>query len=160
MLKERKVIGNMKKIFIVILVLFIFTVCYITVSDPVFDIQNYIPGTVVRYSEERPFNYPPAKWVSESPTVYFIVSEDDYKKSSSVEKYLDGQLNLEEQSIELRVRFNPACWVYFEDKNKIVKFDGQCKFKPDQLIVKIDKKTDKLFGGKYKYIMFKRMPNN
>lgn len=152
--KGKSVVDLKKRLAIILIIIF-----FITVSCVVHD-------------TERPFNYPPTKWISDTPDVSFRVSDENYnERVGDTSKYiLDGNLNLDGESIELDVYFNPGSYAYFFDKNNsshlgigddgkfdYLLFKGDCKFGPEKLVVTIDKKTDKAFGGKFSKITFERI---
>ncbi len=132
-------------------------------------------GCGAEHPTERPFNYPPAKWVSDVPDISFIVSEEKYAEwvyPPTDDYILDGELNVGGKTTGLEVFFNGGNQVYFYDKEKssqpgirgIDKYDyvlieGDCTFGPEELIVEVNEKTDKVFDGKYEIITFDRIPD-
>ena len=69
-----------------------------------FDIRDYILFIGDRYSGERPFDYPPARWISDTPNIWFDVVpyfKDENKEWSD----LEGILETSEQSIKIIVWF-------------------------------------------------------
>jgi hypothetical protein len=131
MIKE--MIGRIKKAFFLILMFPIFVLC----------------SGCDMHSGKRPYNYPPAKWVSEKPEMWF---------GGVYWKYgFDGCLILDGQNIEIEVFFNKGDGVAFGEKGKLGT-RGRCKFRPDKLVVEIDKERDIYFKGEYKTITFIRMP--
>lgn len=137
---ERRGGGNMRKLFPLILVIIItFSGC--------------MPN-----QGKRPFDYPPAKWVSKSPDVWFIVNSPE--KDSEYFKP-QGYLNLNGESINIVANFDYNVSVYFHRKDHVddpVLFGGTCEFFSDKMVIKVDKKNDNLFKGKYDKITFIRTP--
>lgn len=113
----------------------------------------------IAHQGERPFDYPPARWVSETPDLWFDVYSFDEYANRIIE--LDGQLVLSEQSIDVIVWFNYTDVVTIRKKdsdNNLASLKGTCKFDPEKLIVTVDKETDTLLNGQYDTITFIRKP--
>jgi len=111
-----------------------------------------------RHSGERPYDYPPARWVSEKPKMWFVIGESD-KSAYSPRQKIYGNLILDGQSIEIEVSFNKGSGMaFFGIGNEKLDTRGRCKFHSDKLIVNIDKERDGFFNGLYKTITFIRVP--
>jgi hypothetical protein len=94
------------------------------------------------HSGKRPYDYPPAKWMSKEPEMWFgsNYNFDGYG--------FDGCLILGSQSIDIQVFFNKGNGVSFIKKGKDEPGTrGWCKFGPDKLVVRIDKERDAYFNG-------------
>jgi hypothetical protein len=101
------------------------------------------------HSGKRPRDYPPAKWVSEEPEMW---CEGVYKIYG-----FDGCLILDGQIIEINVFFDYGSGVYFSETGGTDTFTrGRCTFRPDKLVVKIDKERDNLRNGICETITFIR----
>ena len=115
------------------------------------------------HSGERPYDYPPAIWVSEKPKMWFEIGEFAGRSAESPPLMIYGNLLLDGQSIEIEVFFDKGSGVYFtypanQDATDRLTTRGSCTFSPDKLVVKIDKERDKFLNGKYKTITFIRAP--
>jgi|TergutMp193P3_1026864.scaffolds.fasta_scaffold142744_2 hypothetical protein len=131
----------MKRLFIILLLVFFFVLLF---------------GCDM-HSGERPYDYPPAIWVSEKPKMWFEIGE--FEKNAQRNRVY-GNLIVDGQSIEIEVFFDYGSGVYFtypanQDATDRLTTGGDCKFSPDKLIVKI-RERDSLFNGKYKTITFIR----
>ena len=108
------------------------------------------------HSGRRPYNYPPAKWVSKEPEMWFEIDQSDNSANTPKEK-IYGCLVLDGQNIEIEVFFDRGISVYFNSINDFDSFTrGSCKFHPDKLVVKIDKEMDNFLNGLCKKITFIR----
>jgi hypothetical protein len=126
-----------------------------------FDIRDYILFIGDRYSGERPFDYPPARWISDTPNIWFDVVpyfKDENKEWSD----LEGILETSEHSIKIIVWFpNTDIVVIREQVDKDNRWlRGTCKFSPDKLIITIEKEKDTLLNGQYDTITFIRVPED
>jgi hypothetical protein len=112
------------------------------------------------FSGERPYNYPPAKWVSEKPKIWFEIGEPNNDPSTPIET-IYGFLVLGGRHIEIEVFFNKGNGVSFYKKgnfNDGPYTRGTCKFSSDKLVVNIDKERDNYFNGLCETITFIRVP--
>ena len=101
------------------------------------------------HSGKRPCDYPPSKWVSEEPEMWF---EGIYKIYG-----FDGCLVLDGQIIEIKVFFDYGNGVYFSETSDTDTFTrGRCTFNTDKLVVKIDKERDNFLNGLCETITFIR----
>jgi len=91
----------------------------------------------------RPFDYPPAKWVSESGDFWFAYTGTEEKENSSGWPIMDGGYMIEGKSYKCKVEFAHYYEVFFygEDEEEI--FMGTCVFGAEKLKVRVLK-------GKYK----------
>jgi len=111
------------------------------------------------HSGKRPLDYPPAKWVSEEPEMWFEIGKSDNSAYSPREN-IYGFLVLDGHNIEIEVFFDGGNGIYFNATSDFDKFTkGHCKFRSDKLIVKIDKERDGFLNGLYKTITFIRIQN-
>jgi hypothetical protein len=124
-----------------------------------FDIRDYILFIGDRYSGERPIDYPPARWISDTPNIWFDVVpyfKDENKEWSD----LEGILETSEQSIKIIVWFPSTDVVVIREQvdkdNRWLR--GTCKFSPEKLIITIEKEEDTLLNGQYDTITFIRVP--
>ena len=107
------------------------------------------------YAGERPNDYPSAKWISESPDIWFMseYGESDFDYGEAV---LDGE------TIEIMVFFDYSNGIYISAKSddRDTPFTkGFCTFRPDKLTVKIDEERDNFLflNGQYETITFNRI---
>ena len=112
------------------------------------------------HSGKRPYDYPPAIWVSEDPIMWFEIGKSDNSAYVPIEKIF-GYLILDGHNIEIEVFFDYGNGVYFNEKNDALDRPttrGRCTFSKDKLVVKIDKKRDFFLNGLYETIEFIRVP--
>ena len=126
-------IGDKKKYFVTAVMIFIFV----------------LTSGCDMNAGKRPYDYPPAKWVSEEPEIFF---DGVYKRHG-----LDGYLILEGQSIEINVFFNRGKGVSISIDDSI-KLIGLCVFHPNKFTISVKKEDDNIFNGQYKKITFIRVP--
>ena len=132
--------GKQKKCFFIILTFFIF-----------------FSGCDM-HSGKRPYDYPPAKWVSEKPEMWFNIGKSDNSAYTPREK-IYGFLVLDGQTIEIEVFFDKGDGVYFNEINDFDTFTkGRCTFRSEKLVVKIDKERDNFLKGLCETITFIRVP--
>ena len=111
-----------------------------------------------RYSGRRPYDYPPAKWVSEDPKIWFEIGKSSHSPHAPREK-IYGCLVLNGQNIEIEVFFDYGNGVYFREKsNDDPVTRGECAFHSDKLVVKIDKERDNFLNELCETITFIRVP--
>ena len=55
---------------------------------------------------ERPYDYPPAKWVSESGDLWFEVTEDTMAREGNCYPILDGGAVIDGKTYECKVEFD------------------------------------------------------
>lgn len=116
---------------------------------------GYIP-----YQGERPEDYPPAKWISETPDLWFDVESPYEDATKAVE--MEGQLMMEGQCVEVIVCFGYRDDIYIrrkEEKDEPCALKGHCEFSPEKVIVTVEKETDSLLNGQYETIIFVRNEN-
>ena len=107
---------------------------------------------------KRPYDYPPAKWVSEEPKMWFEIGESDNNPYALLEE-INGYLVLDGQNIEIEVFFDYGVGVFFSEKGYYEPFTmGICKFFPDKLVVQIYKERDNFLNGLCDTITFIRVP--
>lgn len=109
------------------------------------------------YQGERPEDYPPARWASEMPDLWFDV-KSPYEDATKVVE-MEGQLVVGEQSVEVIVSFGYTDEIIIrqkEDKGDPCVLTGTCEFSPEKLIVTVEKETDSLLNGQYETITFVR----
>ena len=113
-----------------------------------------IMSSCVMHNGERPCDYPPAKWVSASPHMWFNIGEN-----SQTNMNLSGGLVLDGQIIEIAVFFDYSDGVDFKAKGTYEPFtQGYCTFSPDKLVVIIDEERDNYLNGLCETITFVRVP--
>jgi len=111
------------------------------------------------YCDKRPYDYESSVWLSKDPSMFFLVD-----KESEEFYYPRGELMQGEETIEFVFFFVAEtnillCKAWKRNaKDEEYSFYSNCEFFPDRLIVKIDKASDTLFGGKYDKLEFIRMP--
>lgn len=66
---------------------------------------------------ERPYDYPPAKWVSESGDLWFEVTEATMAREGNRYPILDGGAVIDGKEYACKVEFDTAFGVCFWDKN-------------------------------------------
>jgi len=109
-------------------------------------------GCTDYHSGKRPTDYGRAKWISESPDIWFIVKDPDiYGENLKSE----GEIKVGGESISFTQWFDMGKSVYFSDGDQEL-FSGSCKFSPEKLVVKIYKDKDKVFNGEVDEIVFIR----
>ena len=115
----------------------------------------WIPGNYYPYPDIRPETHYNTIWRSEDPDIYFLVPP-----STGKEPDLRGELILDGEKYEIGVYMGRTTimriWV-FDDKYRTetgVGISGECTFKEDRVIVKVDKESDIVFNGKYSEITF------
>lgn len=137
----------MKRILIICLTFLLFTL---------FHGCNFIP-----HQGERPFDYPPARWISENPNIWFdVVSHDGNPSRRSEPK---GKVELTGRSVEIIVGFDITNRIFVRENINASNpqgFNGTCKFNPEKLIVTVNKEKDTLFHGEYDTITFIRIPRD
>lgn len=105
-----------------------------------------------RYDGKRPFDYGAAKWVCEEPTAWFVVNPDaeDYYSPK-------GEVTVNDETLKFELIFvHETNTVFFNTETSEIGFDGECEFSSEKLIIKVDKQTDTLFGGRYDELVFVR----
>lgn len=121
------------------------------------DILRWIPNFGYHpYVGERPYNYPPARWISETPDFWFDIPIID--ESSDYPDRYKGQLTVDGHSDVIYVAFGYIDQIYFvkESDDKLYYLNGNCEFSPEKLVVTVDKETDTLLNGQYDTITFVR----
>lgn len=113
-------------------------------------------GCVNLYNGRRPADYGPAIWISKNPDIWFevpIIQDQNDRKESFA-----GQISFNDQTIQINVAFNYGNTVFFfkSTSDGGMLLNGRCDFGSEKMIVKIDKKSDNLFGGFYDQIVFIR----
>lgn len=148
----KKVGGNMKKILSGIM-----TVVIIFVLSGCEDVLRWIPNFGYHpYGGERPNDYPPAKWISETPDLWFEIPLFD-DSSGRPERY-EGQLTIDGQGEVIYVAFGYIDQIYIvkENDDEPYTLEGHCKFSPEKLVVTVDKEKDTLLHGQYDTLTFVR----
>lgn len=93
----------------------------------------------------RPFDYPPAKWVSESGELWFTYTGNEKEKNSSGWPFLEGGYKKGEESFQCCVEFTQYYGIsIYNAENKERVLSGICKFGKEELVVKVRQ------GKKYK----------
>jgi len=121
-------------------------------------------GAVIAYQGQRPFDYPPAKWVSEDPDIWFVTrAPGDPLPAGVTNSWVQiGQLRINGETIDIVVGFDGGHGIDVDARTQTstnnVLFLGSCKFSPDKLTVSIYKNYDNIFNGQYKTIVFNRIP--
>ena len=110
-----------------------------------------ISGCTDFHSGKRPIDYGRAKWISESPDIWFIVK--DPEPGYSIPK---GEMIVEDSVIYFSLSFSNGKDAFFSDDDQEALFSGSCKFSPEKLVVKIYKNTDKVYNGEVDEIVFIR----
>lgn len=120
---------------------------------------------------ERPFDYGPAKWVSESGDLWFEVTQETVFKGGTDYPVLDGEIKVGDEIFECKVEFNGAYTVSFWEENDwelVKKSDklkrksskelvvGTCRFGKKKLVVKVREEMGQYFNGEK--ITFIRYP--
>jgi len=85
------------------------------------------------YSGKRPIDYGRAKWISESPDIWFIVK--DPEPGYSIPK---GEMIVEDSVIYFSLFFSNGNDAFFSNGDQSL-FRGFCKFSAEKLVVKIHK---------------------
>lgn len=150
MLQEKKAGGNIKKILIGLMsvaIVFILSGCDITGWLPNFGYHPYVG--------ERPYDYPAARWKSETPDFWFDTNLSD------TDEYmiLKGELTYDDNSVEVLVDFGFTDDIHIRENKSNAELrglSGHCKFSPEKLVVTVDKETDTLLNGQYDTITFIR----
>jgi len=113
------------------------------------------------YSGKRPYDYGHAKWVSESPDMWFVVEDPDPMGESP---YTDhsysepkGEMSVGGETVSFTVYFDKGISVFFVDDEEYL-FAGTCKFSPEKLTVNLKKfkHLDNVFNGEVDEIVFNR----
>jgi len=113
----------------------------------------------IPYQGERPFDYPPARWISQTPDLWFDVGDKSVYQDATKELLLEGQLTTENQRMDVLVSFGAVDEIYIKRKIDGAKpcwFKGHCKFSPEKLVVTVEKDSDSLLNGQYDTITFIR----
>ena len=102
-------------------------------------------------------NFPETKWVSEDPDIWFIIESG--QEDEVYGEICPGEIKINGEAKKITVSFRGfSTAVHFyeldSDGNAIDYLRGTCKFYSDKLVVKVTKKSDELYGGKYKTITF------
>jgi len=114
-------------------------------------------------SGERPYYFPNTKWSSMSPDIWFDI--EDGKRDDTYGYIYTGEIAIGDRIEKIIVNFHhytenvsfDEASSYDDDGDEIITFfKGKCKFHPEKLVVKIDKKTDTIFNGQYDTITFIR----
>ena len=118
----------------------------------------FMSGCTDFYSGKRPYDYGHAKWVSESPDMWFVVEDPDPMGESPYtdhsysepkgEMFVDGKIR------PFTVLFSNGNFVTFATDF----FSGYCTFSPEKLVVRVDKEIDNVFDGKVDEIVFIKTP--
>lgn len=132
-------------------------ICLLLSSCNGFDFRDYIPGMWDPHQGERPTDYAPSKWTSETPNIWFkvLTSADDNSQES-----LNGGIVLDDKTIKITVSFDggKSVFIYNADSEGGLLLKGTCRFNPEKLIVTVDKETDAILNGQYDTITFVRKP--
>ena len=113
----------------------------------------------IPYQGERPFDYPPARWISQMPDLWFDVGDMSFYQDGTKEILLEVQLTTENQIIDVTVSFDYTDRIFVVRKIDGAKpcfFEGHCKFSPEKLVVTVEKDSDSLLNGQYDTITFIR----
>jgi len=93
----------------------------------------------------RPFDYPPAKWVSESGDFWFVYTGDEERENPDDWPNLDGGYMIGGESHKCKVRFaqyhEGIC--FYEENEEEPVFLASCVFGPEKIKVRV-------VSGKYK----------
>ena len=126
---------------------------------------------------ERPYDYPPAKWVSESGDLWFEVTEDTMAREGNWYPILDGGAVIDGKTYECKVEFDSYVRVIFWDKNVWVQYmrdlewenewhpiphpptlvSGTCRFSPKKVKVSVFEGSQYFQNEK---IIFIRQPSD
>lgn len=114
------------------------------------------------YADKRPYDYGDAKWVCESPNIYFVVdtSHEDYYNESVGEIEIDG--NMYPCTFGFIHQTNQVWVNIFADNllsldSRIGELHGDCDFSEDSLTIHIDTKLSTVWNGKYESITLDRL---
>lgn len=108
------------------------------------------------YQGKRPFDYPPARWISETPNLWFDV-ESTYEDATKITE-MYGQLISKDQAIDIIVTFGYTNEIIIRQKDDSTNnnLTGHCQFSPEKLIVIVETENDSLLDGQYDSIIFIR----
>ena len=107
------------------------------------------------YEDLRPTAFENTMWVSSNPEISFYIAEKEPEN-------IYGQVIINGVEKKLKFFFNRGVsvyiYIYNEETNEYtICLKGTCEFDVDMCVVKIDKKCDSLFTGKYETIVFNKL---
>ena len=105
--------------------------------------------------ENGPYDSPCSEWRSEDPDMSFTVGQE-----GGLNDDIYGSVIIEGQEYGISIGFSwgghATIILLDEDGNIVVGkyLEGQCKYSKDKMVLKVDKKNDKIFNYKYSKIVF------
>ena len=105
--------------------------------------------------ENGPYDSPCSEWRSEDPDMSFTVGQE-----AGLNKKIYGSVIIEGQEYGISIGFSwgghATIILRDEDGNIVVGkyLEGQCKYSKEKMVLKVDKKNDKIFNYKYSKIVF------
>ena len=122
---------------------------------------------------ERPFDYGPAKWVSESGDLWFEVTQETVFKGGTDYPVLDGEIKVGDEIFECKAGFDMTYYIRFWEKSDWEKLQksgglkgekvdslallaGVCRFGKKKLVVHVLDEVGQYFNGEK--ITFIRYP--
>jgi len=112
------------------------------------------------YAGKRPFDYPSTKWVSAEISAWFAIMEDDGFYNAPI-----GEMIIYDRATTIEVRFTHGTnqihiykkYGFANDQSdRILLFEGTCKFSPEELKIKVVKNNDAILTELPNEIVFVR----
>ena len=107
------------------------------------------------YVYAQPYNYENSIWVCDEPEITYYVLDSPDNESYAVVK-INGQDIMLDFGFRSTLLF---AFIHDESESEANKecFTGTCQYSKEKFVVKVDIESDRLFGGKYETLVFKRM---
>lgn len=105
--------------------------------------------------ENGPYDSPCSEWRSEDPDMSFTVGQE-----SGLTEKIYGSVIIEGQEYCMYICFSwggHATIILCDEDGQFVMgkyLEGQCKYSKEKMVLKVDKKKDKIFNYKYSKIVF------
>ena len=105
--------------------------------------------------ENAPYDSPCSEWRSEDPDMSFTVGQE-----GGIDDAIYGSAIIEGQEYGISIGFGwggHAMIILCDEDGQFVMgkyLEGQCKYSKEKMVLKVDKKKDKIFNYKYSKIVF------